>query len=69
MTDWIARIRRCFDEQSVYYTRHAKTEMESEESGPILDAEVYEAIGNGEVIMEYLDDKPYPSALALRISQ
>jgi len=37
--------------------------MELEDFGRIFDHEVYEAVCSGEVIEEYLDDKPYPSAL------
>jgi hypothetical protein len=37
--------------------------MQAEESGPIGDQEVYEAICAGETIEEYPDDRPYPSAL------
>lgn len=31
--------------------------------GSITDQEVYESIGNGEVIKSYTDDTPYPSVL------
>ncbi len=34
----------------------------------ILEEDVEEAILNGEIIEEYLDDKPYPSFLALGLS-
>ncbi|MDP2993169.1 MAG: DUF4258 domain-containing protein [Deltaproteobacteria bacterium] len=61
--DWIQKIRECFDSNSVFYTRHAKLEMEAEEFGRIFDREVFEAICNGEVIEEYPGDTPYPSAL------
>ena len=61
--NFIQTIRRCFDHDSVYYTRHAKDEMENEEFGRILDSEVSEAIFNGKVIEEYLAGKPYPSVL------
>lgn len=37
--------------------------MENEEFGRIFEKEVYEAVCSGEVIEEYLDDKPYPSVL------
>lgn len=62
--DWMREIRKCFESNSVFYTRHAKAEMELEEFGRILEPEVYEAVGGGEVIEEYPDDKPYPSVLA-----
>jgi hypothetical protein len=61
--NWIQTIQRCFDNDLVYYTRHAKFEMENEEFGRILDHDVYEAINDGIVIEEYLADKPYPSVL------
>lgn len=62
-TDWIQKIQRCFKSGSVFYTRHAKFEMENEDFGKILDHEVYEAVCNGDSIEEYPDDKPYPSIL------
>ena len=37
--------------------------MENEEFGSILDREVYETIQTGEVIEEYLKDRPYPGFL------
>ena len=61
--DWIQKIQRCFESNSVFYTRHAKIEMEAEEFGRIFDLEVYEAVWSGEVIEEHPEDKPYPSVL------
>lgn len=61
--DWIQKIRGCFESGTIFYSRHAKFEMESEEFGRIFDREVYEAICNGKVIEEYPEDKPYPSVL------
>jgi len=61
--NWIQKIRKCFESDSIFYTRHAKFEMENEQFGRILDHEVYEAICGGEVIEEYPEDKPYPGAL------
>ena len=66
---WIERIRGCFEGDRVYYTNHAKVEMETEEFGPILDSEIYEAICAGEVIEEYPDDAPYPSALVFGLTR
>ena len=63
--DWIQKIQRCFGSDSVFYTSHAKFEMENEEFGRILDHEVHEAICTGEVIEKYPEDQPYPSALIL----
>ena len=59
----IQKVQRCFESNSVLYTRHAKYEMKTEEFGRIFDHEVCEAIYNGEVIEAYPEDKPYPSVL------
>ncbi len=59
----IWKIRDCFETHSLFYTRHAKFEMENEEFGRILEHEVYEAVCNGEITEEYPDDKPYPTGL------
>lgn len=61
--DLLENIQKCFESNSILYTRHAKFEMENEEFGRILEYDVYEAIWNGEVIEEYPEDKPYPSVL------
>jgi hypothetical protein len=61
--DWIEKIRRCFETDSVFYTGHAIYEMRNEELGQIIDKEVYEVICSGEVIEKYLYDKPHPSVL------
>ena len=61
--EWINKIRESFNIDRVYYTYHAKFEMENEEFGSILDREVYETIQTGEVIEEYLKDRPYPGFL------
>ena len=61
--DWMQRIQKCFEGGSVFYSRHARFEMEYEEFSRIFEHEVYEAICNGEVIEEYSEDKPYPSVL------
>jgi len=60
---YLQSIKKCFESDVVFYTRHAKVEMENEELGRIFEHEVYEAIFNGEVIEEYPEDKPYPSVL------
>lgn len=59
----IGRIRKCFLENRVLYTQHAREEMRSEELGLIKEQEVFEVVQTGEVIENYEDDKPYPSAL------
>jgi hypothetical protein len=58
-------IHNCFANDKVLYTSHSLKEMKNEEFGEIFDEEVYEAVMNGEIITEYLDDKPYPSVLIL----
>ena len=40
-----------------------RDEMEMEEFGEIKEREVYEAVSNGKVIEDYVDDEPYPSCL------
>ena len=59
----IETIRKNFENESVLYTYHAKTEMEIEEYGQINEEEVFEAVISGEIIENYTDDKPYPSLL------
>lgn len=59
----IKKIQKSFTSDQVYYTNHAKFEMENEEFGRILDSEINESIISDEVIEEYLTDKPYPSIL------
>ena len=53
----------CFKNGKVFYTFHARKEMEAEGLGAIKEAEVYEAVLNGEIIENYPDDEPYPSCL------
>ena len=55
--NWLKKVKECFESGSVFYTSHAKFEMENEEFGRVFEQEVYEAICNGEVIEEYLEDK------------
>jgi hypothetical protein len=63
--NWIHKIKKCFESDSVFYTRHAKFEMEHDEFGRIRENEVYEALCRGEVVEEYTEDEPYPSVLIL----
>jgi len=56
-------IKSCFQQESIYYSAHAKREMHTEPLGRITDSEVFEAIMTGEVIEEYPNDLPYPSLL------
>ena len=44
------KIQECFKSDQVYYSRHARDEMENEESGEISDEEVFEAILTGKII-------------------
>ena len=37
--------------------------MESEETGEIIDTEVFEAVSAGKIIEHYPEDEPYPSCL------
>ena len=60
---WLEKTRKCFESDSVWYSRHARVEMRSEEFGQIEDEEVYQAICAGEVIEEYPNDASYPSFL------
>jgi len=61
--EWIQKIQNSFALNLVFYTNHAKFEMENEEFGRILDDEIFESVINGRVIEKYLTDKPYPSVL------
>ena len=45
------------------YTGHARREMKHEPFGEISEEEVEEAMSVSEVVEEYPDDTPYPSAL------
>ena len=59
----LKRIQRCFREDKIYYSKHARDEMEDDESGEILDSEVFEIVSTGTIIEHYPDDEPYPSCL------
>ena len=59
----IERIRECFGYGKVYYSRHARAEMENEEFGEILEQETYEAVLSVKLIENYPKDVPYPSCL------
>lgn len=64
-TDWTDIVRRCYEEDRVFYSEHARREMRQEELGRIWEQEVDEAVINSEVIEEYPEDTPYPTALLL----
>jgi len=59
----LAELQRCFQQNRVLYTQHARREMRDEPFGRILEQEVYEAILSGEIIEDYPEDMPYPSCL------
>lgn len=59
----LSKIIKCFFEDKVFYTSHARKEMNDDEFGRIKEQEVVEAIQVGAIIEDYSDDKPYPSAL------
>lgn len=59
----LLKIIECFSENKVYYSRHARDEMEDEESGEILEKEIFEAVLSGKTIEDYPEDEPYPSCL------
>lgn len=59
----LEKIKECMRLERLFYTKHAKDEMESEELGEIKEDEVFEAIIRGNIIEDYPDDEPYPSCL------
>ncbi|MBM3135087.1 MAG: DUF4258 domain-containing protein [Chloroflexi bacterium] len=59
----LAELQRCFRENRVLYTQHARREMRDDPCGRILEQEVSEAVLTGEIIEDYPDDTPYPSCL------
>jgi hypothetical protein len=63
MTEILHNIRLCFENERVYYSQHFRREMKGEPFGQISEQDVYETVQLGEVIEEYPDDLPYPSAL------
>lgn len=59
----LKEIQDCFSLEKVFYTKHARDEMEKEEFGEIKDKEVFEAVLSGKTIEAYPEDEPYPSCL------
>jgi len=57
------KIQDCFEEQRLYYSSHARDEMEADEFGEIKDREVFESVRTGKIIENYPEDEPYPSCL------
>ncbi len=66
--EWKATIQSSFSRGAVYFTNHAKHEMEVEEFGVISTSEIIEAVDHLEVLGDYPDDTPYPSALIFGIT-
>ncbi len=60
---FLEKIQKCNENDKVLYTQHARNEMINEKFGPIYENETNEAIKNGKIIKEYLNDKSYPSVL------
>lgn len=58
-----SEIRQCL--ANCRFTDHARKEMEEEPLGRISLTELLHALGVGEIIEKYPEDKPYPSALIL----
>jgi len=58
-------IRRCFHENRMLYSSHARKEMNAEELGKVKEAEVFDSIDNAEILEDYPADKPYQSVLVL----
>ena len=59
----LEEIQKCFRLDRILFTKHARDEMEDEESGEIKESEVFEAMQSGIVIESYPEDEPYPSSL------
>jgi hypothetical protein len=59
----LKEIQDCFKAERLYYSGHARNEMEVDEFGEIKDEEVVEAVLRGKIIEIYPEDKPYPSCL------
>ncbi len=59
----LGTIQKCFLENKVFYTTHARKEMRVEAYGLIREEEIEEIITKGEIIEKYEDDEPYPSVL------
>ncbi len=59
----INNIKACFENERLFYSAHARNEMEFETYGEIKENEVHEAVLSGKIIEAYPDDTPYPSCL------
>ena len=59
----LEEIQECFKLERIFFSKHARDEMEDEESGEIREGEIFEAVQSGKVIETYPEDEPYPSCL------
>ena len=59
----IEEIQNCFKLEKILFSKHAKTEMDNDEFGNIIEHEVVEVVLNGKIIEDYPEDEPYPSCL------
>jgi len=59
----LKKIQDCYRTARLYYSKHARDEMEAEESGKLEDEEVFEAVLAGKIVENYPEDEPYPSCL------
>ena len=59
-------VRYCVDNQRLSWQKHALERMLERD---IYKGEVKKTLMEGEVIKEYVDDKPYPSFLMLRMNE
>jgi len=59
----LKKIQDCFEAERLYYSSHARDEMEADEFGEIKDEEVFESVRTGKIIEHYPEDEPYPSCL------
>jgi hypothetical protein len=59
----LKKIQDCFEEERLYYSSHARDEMEADEYGEIKDEEVFESVRHGKIIEHYPEDEPYASCL------
>ncbi|MDL2123746.1 MAG: hypothetical protein LWX51_11835 [Deltaproteobacteria bacterium] len=46
----LKKIQDCFRAEGLYYTKHARDEMEVEELGEIKHEEVFESVSGGKMI-------------------
>lgn len=61
--DWQQTARRCLEADRVLDTQHARLEMKGGHFGEVLEQEVFEAACSCDVLEDYPQDAPYPSAL------